>query len=311
MPNYPRPRIHPDIRHYHADTPVDAIVGGFPCTDVSLANPKAVGLAGSRSGLWSEFNRVIQQRKPTWVVFENVPNLLRIHNGADFARILHDLTGVPHAAPPDGWQTGGYATSDDDWHYDVAWRVLDSQFFGVPQRRRRVYLVGCLANTGRNPLKVLFERESLQGSDPTHLQKRKTNSQLLGESVDFASWPSIAPTIPASGAGTARTSAQTGNAHEFLVFDARSGIVREYSGTLQAKSTGGHSLNYINPVFDQQRIRRLTPEECESLQGFPKGWTKRKGIPETARYRMMGNAVTTNVIRWIGQRMLIEEASHK
>lgn len=132
-----------DVRDVGHGTPsVDVVVGGFPCQDVSVAGRRA-GLDGERSGLWFEFRRIVGDLRPRWVVVENVPGLLSSNGGRDFAVILRGLV---------------------ECGYGVAWRVLDAQYFGVAQRRRRVFLVGSFGN-GR-AAQVLFERESLPGDTP-------------------------------------------------------------------------------------------------------------------------------------------------
>ena len=135
--HWPNVARYRDVRECGAANlePVDVVCGGFPCQDVSVAGKRA-GLAGERSGLWYEFHRILAELKPRWVVIENVPGLLSSNRGRDFAAILRGLAGL------------GYLS---------AWRVLDAQYFGVPQRRRRVFLVGCLGD-GR-AAQVLFERE--------------------------------------------------------------------------------------------------------------------------------------------------------
>lgn len=114
---------------------VDVLVGGFPCQDLSVAGKRA-GLAGERSGLWFEFVRIIGDYLPRWVVIENVPGLLSSNGGADFAVILRGLVELG---------------------YGVAWRILDAQYFGLAQRRQRVFIVAS-RGSGR-AAEVLFERE--------------------------------------------------------------------------------------------------------------------------------------------------------
>jgi DNA (cytosine-5)-methyltransferase 1 len=99
------------------------LCGGFPCQDLSVAGKRA-GLEGNRSGLFFEFARIIDTLRPGWVLVENVPGLLSSNGGRDFGVVLGTLA---------------------DLGYGVAWRILDSRFFGVPQRRRRVFIVGALA----------------------------------------------------------------------------------------------------------------------------------------------------------------------
>ena len=121
---------------------VDLICGGFPCTDLSVAGKRA-GLAGERSGLWWEFHRIIGELAPTWALIENVPGLLSSNEGRDMAVIVRGLEEL------------GYG-----WSY----RVLDSQYFGVPQRRRRVFIVGHLG--GPCPPEILLEPESVFRDSP-------------------------------------------------------------------------------------------------------------------------------------------------
>jgi DNA (cytosine-5)-methyltransferase 1 len=118
---------------------VDVLIGGFPCQDYSMAGQRG-GLAGDRGALWWQFHRLIDEGRPRWVVGENVPGILSSRDGQDFATIVDSLT---------------------DLGYRVAWRVLDAQYFGVAQRRRRVFIVGSLG-TG-SPSKVLALAEGLSG----------------------------------------------------------------------------------------------------------------------------------------------------
>jgi DNA (cytosine-5)-methyltransferase 1 len=116
-------------------SPVDLLCGGFPCQDLSTAGRRA-GLSAARSGLFFEFVRLAGELRPRWILLENVPGLFSSNGGRDFALILHTL---------------------DQLGYGVSWRVLDSRYFGVPQRRRRVFLVGHLG--AACPIEILFESE--------------------------------------------------------------------------------------------------------------------------------------------------------
>ena len=117
------------------------IVGGFPCQDLSVAGKRA-GLAGARSGLFWEIMRLVDELGPKWLILENVPGLLSSNGGRDLGVVLGALA---------------------ERGYGFAYRVLDAQFFGVPQRRRRVFIVGCLGDSGRAPAEVLALLESLRG----------------------------------------------------------------------------------------------------------------------------------------------------
>jgi len=126
----------------HERKSIELICGGFPCQDLSIAGKRA-GLAGERSGLWFEFARIIDELEPQWVVIENVPGLLSSNKGRDFAVILYWLV-----------KRG----------YGVCWRVFDAQYFGVPQRRRRVFIVASFGNG--SAAEILFERESGERDNP-------------------------------------------------------------------------------------------------------------------------------------------------
>ena len=138
--HFEKAELFDDVRTVgkHNLEPVDVICGGFPCQDVSIAGKRA-GLAGERSGLWSEFARIIDELEPKWVVIENVPGLLSSNRGRDFATVIRWLA---------------------ERGYGVAWRILDSQYFGVAQRRRRVFIVGSFGNG--NASEILFEREGVR-----------------------------------------------------------------------------------------------------------------------------------------------------
>ena len=123
-------------------TPDDGILtGGFPCQDLSVAGKRA-GLAGKRSGLFWEICRLLDETRAQTVILENVPGLLSSNNGRDMAVVIQALV---------------------ERGYRVGWRVLDAQYFGVPQRRRRVFIVGCLGNSGRTPEEILAIAEGRAG----------------------------------------------------------------------------------------------------------------------------------------------------
>ena len=116
------------------------ITGGFPCQDLSVAGKRA-GLSGERSGLFWEIRRLVEETESKWFILENVPGLLSSNGGKDFGIVLREMA---------------------DLGYSVGWRVLDAQYFGVPQRRRRVFIVGCRSGNGEHIRQVLFEREGVR-----------------------------------------------------------------------------------------------------------------------------------------------------
>ena len=244
--HWPSVTRHRDVRQVgkHNLEPVELISGGFPCQDLSVAGKRA-GLAGERSRLFFEFIRVVAELTPRWVLIENVPGLLSSNGGRDMGTVLGALGELGY-----GW----------------AYRVLDAQYFGVAQRRRRVFIVGCLGDAAR-AAQVLFEPESCERGTPP----RRTAGRVTAA-------------LPASGAGTSRTGNERTEV-SFLVW-------MEQSATMFGA------------------VRRLTPRECERLQGFPDDWTMIDGdkTPDAPRYRALGNAVAVPVAEWIGRRIMLVEA---
>ena len=138
------------------------ITGGFPCQDLSVAGKRA-GLQGSRSGLFWEIVRLLTETKAENFILENVPGLLSSNDGRDFAVVLSALDGIG---------------------FDVGWRVCDAQFYGVPQRRRRVFIVGCLRGSGGTPAEILALSEGraryLKASKQTRKGSASTTSDSIG-----------------------------------------------------------------------------------------------------------------------------------
>ena len=161
-----------DINSIHGDgiEPVDIITFGSPCTDMSVAGKRA-GLGGKQSSLFYEAVRIIKEmrcatdgRYPRFIVWENVPGAFSSNKGEDFRCVLEEICsvrdeGVSVPGPPKGkWPNAGEIVGDG---YSVAFRVFDAQLWGVPQRRKRIYLVGDLA--GGSAGKILFESEGVSG----------------------------------------------------------------------------------------------------------------------------------------------------
>lgn len=141
------------------------ITGGFPCQDLSVAGKRA-GLAGARSGLFWEICRIADETQAEWLVLENVPGLLNSNGGRDMGTVVGALVELG---------------------YSVAWRVLDAQHFGVPQRRRRVFIVGRRAGDPASPAQVLFERESVRGYPASSNPEGQEAARDAGAGVEVAS----------------------------------------------------------------------------------------------------------------------------
>lgn len=178
-PNVPRIKDVRDADRRTLPAGFDMLVGGFPCTNLSVAGGRE-GLAGDASGLWFQMHRIAIECRPRVLIIENVPGLFSSADGKDFAIVLGGLLGLPVGVPDGGWRGSGVAKGTI---YHVAWRVLDSQFFGVAQQRRRVFIAGCLRGSGISPVEILFEPEGVRRDYQTCSQARKETAGSSGDST--------------------------------------------------------------------------------------------------------------------------------
>lgn len=294
---FPHAKIYGDIREVDALEleRVDVICGGFPCQDLSVAGKRA-GLAGSRSGLFHDAIRIVRAIKPAIVLLENVPGLLSSNQGHDFATVIRELG--------EGWPCA-----------EVAWRVLDSQYFGVAQRRRRVFIVASAAIGHAE--QVLALAESVCGNPPTRQPKKQdfaaSSQGSVGASCMFYGGNSQFVSNTVTSKWHKGSGGPAGNECGLFVAEVQSftgssfGQYAEGVGTLRAKGGdmggGSETIAVATPMV----VRRLTPVECERLQGFPDGWTDigtlEKPTADSHRYKQLGNAVTVNVAQWIAQKI--------
>mgnify|MGYP002770040444 CR=1 FL=1 len=367
--------------------PVDVITFGSPCQDLSIAGKRA-GLSGERSGLFMEAVRIIKEMReatngeyPKYAVWENVPGAFSSNKGEDFRAVLEELARIKEAGisipGPDKskWAKAGLITGND---WSIAWRTMDAQYWGVPQRRLRISLV--LDLTGGRAGEILFEPESLRGHFApgvtpgqatagtvengagtayraftlkirsgcegggkgalVQTEKSATLSTLQDQTL-FAAEPLI---YDARGNGDGTTSPTMTGDHNSSVTDytaitlrgdtvagallARDykGVGREdsfgrviaqpigadlYNGTLTgdkavtlttATAKGGTNTGpSVIEKITRWIVRRLTPTECERLQGYPGGWTdlgewvdskgKAHKAADTPRYKALGNSI--------------------
>lgn len=189
--------------------PVDIITFGSPCQDLSIAG-KRKGLKGNRSGLFTHAIRIIREMRlatngkyPTFIIWENVPGAFSSNNGEDFRAVLEKVTNANIPMPASGkWATAGMVRGGE---VDTAWRVLDAQYWGVPQRRKRIYLIGDFG--GQRAGEILFKSESVLGYTPKSKEQRaeaagqstnslRTESSRGGEvlGLDFAHADSVVRT---------------------------------------------------------------------------------------------------------------------
>lgn len=315
--HWPGVSLHEDIHDAgcHNLPTVDVLAGGFPCQDLSVAGSRA-GLAGQRSGLFFEYARIIGELRPAWVVIENVPGLLSSNGGRDMEAVIGALEELGY-----GW----------------AYRTLDAQYFGVPQRRRRVFIVCHPGADFRGPADVLFEPESLRGPAAACSQERQAVAGTIGGGPgrgrrdDFDSTGAYdvgaTPFVPARSLTTSN-SRLDGDTDNFVVASplTPSGGHHGHSSprgdgsdnlviavrTAQTSSNGwGVNLEGTAYTLDNTSgqavslpsgVRRLTPKERERLQGFPDNWTE--GQADTHRDSQTGNAVAVPVAEWLFRRIL-------
>lgn len=164
---FPNVSRYEDIRQFRPDPVtdrVDIICGGSPCQDLSVAGQRQ-GLDGERSGLFREMVRVCKRMRPRHVVWENVDGAFSSNEGRDFACVIRAFTGFAPTVPAEGWGRAGFVrTPFPEMRWNIAWRLFDAQYFGLAQRRRRVFLVGSFGDA--SCLEILFEPESLCWNPP-------------------------------------------------------------------------------------------------------------------------------------------------
>lgn len=157
----------------------DLVCGGTPCTDLSVAGRRE-GLGGQHSRIFWDFCRIADKSNARWVLWENVAGALSSNRGGDFAAVLWGLTGHHPQVPPNGWKTSGVCVGLER---AVVWRLLDARWFGVAQRRRRVFALACpTADIGR-AVEILFEPESVSGNPPPGRQAGQAVAALTANGV--------------------------------------------------------------------------------------------------------------------------------
>ena len=271
--NYGKKEMHEgDIRGFPAEAIPDhkLLTAGFPCQSFSIAG-KRKGFKDTRGIMFFEICRIAKVKSPRLILLENVKGLLNHEGGSTFRTIL---------------------TSLSELGYDCEWEVLNSKNFGVPQNRERVFIVGHLRGTGGGKVFPIGE------TDKIYTKSNEKVSHAI-DSNYHKGWLN----------NQQRTMVRVGNVNPSR--KGQSGNVVSDKGISFTISAGGGNPNRFPPrdigysmgnILTDTKIRRLTPTECERLQGFPDGWTE--GISDTQRYKCLGNAVTTNVITEIGKRIL-------
>lgn len=370
-----------DITKIHGDKiePVDCITFGSPCQGLSMAG-KRLGFDDNRSVLFLDAARIIKEMRtatngmyPTFAVWENVPGAFSSNGGEDFRAVLEELArveqpdvSIPRPSGRGGrWSKAG-AISGDGW--SLAWRQLDAQYWGVPQRRKRIALVVDFG--GGRAGEILFERESLPGhsdqSIPTWQETARTagnrpagNDRMVGQqggqaytlkirsgcagggkgalvqteksaTLSTLQDQTLFQLYDARGNGDGRTCPNITGDHENRITDYTAIAIERKTfneqsfsrykesdkcATLKAKAgnIGNGSECLIAEKAIRWIVRRLTPMECERLQGYPDGWTdigdwtdgkgKKYKYADSPRYKALGNSIALPQWFWLVQRM--------
>ena len=322
----------------------DVLVGGTPCQAFSVA-----GLRGSlddeRGNLTLvlirildaiDFIRARNGQPPCILVWENVPGVLNTKDNA-FGCFLGGLAGEDMPLVPAGqrWTNAGYVLGHKR---RIAWRILDAQYFGVPQRRRRVFII---ASAGiASPAEILFERQGEAGDFGAGAETREDPATFIESSFGTYRQSAVGGTVKASGG------ALQGGSETLLVVHGRqtpctsdkaftldcqhngnTNVVCIHGNTIgRQPHNGGNGTGAIqdgtsytltatdrHAVSDGLQVRRLTPIECERLQGFPDNHTQipwrgkpAAECPDSPRYKAIGNSMAVPVMRWIGKRIIQE-----
>ena len=330
-----------DITKIHGDKiePVDCITFGSPCQDLSIAGRRA-GLAGERSGLFMEAVRVIKEMRsstnglyPTFAVWENVPGAFSSNGGEDFRSVLEELAriaqldvSIPRPSGRGGrWSKAG-AISGDGW--SLAWRQLDAQYWGVPQRRKRIALVADFG--GQRAAEILFERTGVSWNSNESIPAWESTARHSSASPSGCDRTSEKVIYDARGNGDGRTCPTITGDHENRITDYTAIAIERKTfneqsfshykesdkcSTLKAKAgnIGNGSECLIAEKTIRWVVRRLTPVECERLQGYPDGytdigdWTDSKGkkhkYADNPRYKSLGNSIALPQWFWLVQKM--------
>lgn len=276
--------------------PVDIITFGSPCQDMSIAGKRA-GLDGSRSNLFYDAIRIVKEmrcatngEKPRYIVWENVTGAFSSNKGEDFKSVLEEICKVKYQEmsipKPTKWEQAGTIMGDD---FSLAWRVFDAQFWGVAQRRNRIYLVADFG--GNSAPKILFESEGLSGYSKEGFKswhettgsienglRKSINLDLKNYDVRLTSEGTKNARSNVYETETTRTLDTNGN----FPNSNQGGVAIVYSTSKSSFHTRASenlantliATDYMDPpiVNDKLKVRRLTPKECAKLQGFPDWW---------------------------------------
>lgn len=283
----------------------DILVGGTPCQAFSVAG-KRNSLNDERGNLTLVFVRILNAintirrgagLSDAVILWENVPGVLSTKDNA-FGCFLAALLGESKELVPTRgrWTGAGIVRSDQR---EIAWRILDAQYFGVPQRRRRVFLVA--GDRDRRVAQILFEQPGESRNPEPGEKKGKESAAFIESSFGTYRKSDVGGTVKRTGG------ALSGGSETLIVVHGRQDPVSSMTAyTLDRQGAGN-----TNVIFSKAgKVRRLTPTECERLQGFPDNYTlipwrnkPAEQCPDAPRYMAIGNSMAVPVMRWIGRRI--------
>ena len=289
-----------DITTINADelVSVDIVCAGSPCQDLSVAGKRA-GLNGARSGLFMDAIRIVRQLrertgKPRYFVWENVPGAFSSNHGLDFRAVLAEISQAEIPMPKGGkWAQAGVV----EWgEGSLAWRTLDAQYWGVPQRRKRIFLVADFR--GQSAGEILFERESV----PRHSSAGREAGEGAAAGTERGSYiPSKARSLTARADGS--PCIDRGHAVYCSTTGSFNDTQKEKASTLMARDY--KQPHIVNP---QNTIRKLTVTECERLQGLPDRYTdiefNGKPASDSKRYKALGNGMAQPCADYVIMRIV-------
>lgn len=315
--HWPGVPVHHDLKELDAsEIPAcDLLVGGTPCQDLSVAGNRA-GLDGERSGLFHAFAQLridlFDRYGCAWSLWENVAGALSSNKGADFATVLASHVGADVPVPAGGW--GGSGVVVGPWGA-AEWRLLDARFFGVPQRRRRVFVVGHL---GAEHAPQVLADGARRGRDlgASGGQRPQDARAARGGASDAIAFhmtqdPISGPVVPAL--------SKSGLIGVSFAENQRAELVE--APVVPALATpGGKPGQGYSAVRIGEELRKLTPTERERAMGWPDGWTYERGpslldapqgwptdgkspvdyFPDGRREQATGDGVVAHVAEWIG-----------
>ncbi len=238
----------------------DILCAGFPCQSFSIVGNR-LGFEDKRGNLFFEITRIAREKQPSYLLLENVKGLLSHEQGNTFKIMLQTL---------------------DELGYDVEWQLLDSKYF-VPQSRERLYIIGHLRGRSRREILPIGSVNPRNDKSRKKLYAKDECSSTLTATY----W---------KGYGGGRPMIKESKPTKMIYRSHPNSNMQERIQDRDSTWTLTTSSNEF-AIVDGDKVRKLTPKECERLQGFPDDWTK--GISDTQRYHCLGNAVTTKVVEYI------------